>query len=227
MSATEGEKKIIPACQIDKKKASFNTTNCLYLAKKASGNPFKRSSISPYALAVKTAIENSTRRIDIMTPNLNENGVIQALADALARGVQINLLLGKHHNEKDENRFFLGGDNQKAVQHLFKAIHKRGDRHLDKLNIHWAALHHQILKNQDPQTLHAKMVCVDDVLLAGSSVLDKQSAYHSREGDICVQSQAIADDYRRQIFEPIFDEGVAYCDDPENKMISSCKPVLN
>lgn len=187
-----------------------NALPILYLAKKANGNPFKQSHLGPYTTALITAIEQAEERIDIMTVNLNVPAVIKALADANQRGVEINILIGKHNNDKEEKQFFCGGPNLDAIFKLYDEIFKRGSDNLYKLNIHWVAINNKILLSQDPQTLHAKLICIDDVLMCGSSLPDNQSAFHSREDDIVVQSVEKTREYRETIFQPLFDQGVDF-----------------
>lgn len=188
----------------------------LYISKKENGNLLQRNHYSPHTIAVLTMIENAEYQIDIMMPNLNETAIIEALADAYARGVGINIVMGKYHNDSGEGKPFLGGTNRQAIKQFFDALQKRNVQHFDRLNIRWAADNNVIVSEHDvTKCLHAKLVCVDDVVIMGSSVLDKQSVYHSREGDACIQSPLVADQYRNKIFNPVFFAGIDLFLDPK------------
>jgi phosphatidylserine/phosphatidylglycerophosphate/cardiolipin synthase-like enzyme len=184
--------------------------NALYFAKKANGNIFSQESLSPYAIAVITALNEAEDSIEIVTPNLNSKEIILALAAANARGVTIKIVIGKYHNDSSENKPLIGGNNREGINTLLAEINKRGNEHPNKLNIHWAAKDNTLIPEGSRQSLHAKLIIVDDVVFTGSSVPDRQSVHHSREGDICIQSQKIANDYREKIFNPIYEQGICF-----------------
>lgn len=184
------------------------TVQAMFLSKKANGALHTRQHMSPYTLGVIEAIKQAKSSISITTPNLNESAVLDALADANQRGVNIYIALDKYKNNDAEALPFAGGTNQQGIEKLYKKINKRGNLHPDKLHIRWTTNEKgQIIALRHDQEMHARMVCVDDIVFIGSSVLDKQSVYHSRECDVVMQSPEAAELYLDTIFRPIFAKG--------------------
>lgn len=176
----------------------------LYLYKKANGYLFRRNYLSPHAIAVQTAIKNAKKVINIMMPNINEPYILRALAKAYARGVKINIITGRTHNDLAESLPFMGGTNQQALKKLVEYINKEDINHYSNLDIRfWADESGKVVEHHGKRTLHAKLVIVDDVVIAGSSVIDKQSTLHSQEGDVCIESKTVAATYFNNIFLPI------------------------
>ena len=135
-----GTKKEIP--EYESKEKSLETdskllqTPALFISKKSNGHINRQDNMSPFALALITAIKSAQTTISIMTPNLNVEAIIQALADAHGRGVQINIIIGKHFGDGTED--FMGGNNQNGIQRLFDAIGKRKGNPVANLDIRWA-----------------------------------------------------------------------------------------
>lgn len=204
------KKQPLPIFESERKHATPNDdpVPLIYLHKKANGHMFKREYLSPHAIAVTTAIENAKHSINIMMPNINEPAILHALANAYARGLKINIVIGKYHNDLAESLPYMGGTNQQALQTLLTLLEKKGIRDFSKLNLRYSTNDKgEIEKHHGQQTLHAKLIIIDDVSIVGSSVLDKQSTLHSQEGDICIQSDNVAKKYLHQIFYPIFNLG--------------------
>lgn len=208
--AINDKKQPLPIFETQKNHAMPNDDKVplIYLHKKANGHMFKREYLSPHAIAVTTAIENAKQSINIMMPNINEPAILHALADAYARGLKINIVIGKYHNDLAESLPYMGGTNQQALQTLLTLIEKKGIEDFSRLNLRYSTNDKgEIEKHHGQQTLHAKLIIIDDLSIVGSSVLDKQSTLHSQEGDICIQSDNVAAMYLNTIFYPIFNLG--------------------
>lgn len=185
----------------------------LYIAKASSGD-FRRQYVSPYKIAVISAIRYAESIIDIMTPNLNDPDVINELVNAIIKGVQVNIVIGKHMNDSSESNPFMGGTNYENINILLNKLYKLGGKSLHNVNIRFVADEGKAIPENHPNSLHAKFICIDnEVVIAGSSILDLQSIYHSREADICFQSQAVAKEYKNKLFDPVFFNGIDYFDD--------------
>jgi phosphatidylserine/phosphatidylglycerophosphate/cardiolipin synthase-like enzyme len=222
------------ASQISNSEVSLvaNDVAMLHISKKANGYFFNRRYLSPTILALVFAIKNAKSAINIMTPNFNIPEVIEALADANARGVTINIIMSPHMNESREDTAFMGGSNLYGVKKLFSTIRQCENNDLSKLHVRWSVNNDtgKIVKSSDtknePFVIHAKLACIDDVVIAGSSVLDLQSAYYSRESDICIDSHEVTQTYLKEIFFPFFDRGAEVYFDQEGKLIFTVQEVL-
>ena len=194
-------------------------TNAIFISKKANGYVTNRSGMGPYAIAIIEAITRAEYTINIITPNMNEPAVIKALAEANKRGVQINIILGKHKGDKEESYPFAGGTNQDGIKLLYKEIEVRGNQHPEKLDIRWATTKTgEIIPEVHQEQVHARVICIDDIVFTGSSVLDLQSIYHSRECDVVMQDSSVSELYLQTIFHPIFDKGIKVQDDVSFRM---------
>lgn len=116
-----GEKEAMQFSEIksnDDIRKSEGTNQTIFISKKANGTLSKRDNLSPYAIALIHAIENAEKSISIIMPNLNEDKIIIALADACVRGVKVNITMSKRMNEQSELKPFMGGSNQQGIQKL-------------------------------------------------------------------------------------------------------------
>lgn len=227
----QGIKKDIPEFESKEKSAETDSkllqTTALFISKKSNGNIHKQDNLSPFALALITAIKSAQTCISIMTPNMNVEAIIQALADAHARGVQINIIVGKHMGDELQKR--MGGTNQNGMQRLFDAIGKRKSNPLANLDIRWATddSGKSIIPERHINALHARVSCIDDLVFVGSSVCDKQSIYHSKEADVIMASAEVRKLYMDTVFLPHFNKGVKLQDDPYNiiKFSGNFEPI--
>lgn len=190
----------------------------VYIAKNENGNITNRSHMSPFAVALITAIREARHSINMLTPNLNTDAIIIALAEAHQRNIPIRLVMGKHMNDKTESMPLMGGTNRAGVQKLFDEIARRKGDPFKNINVRWATddAGTLIIPHPHPNTVHARMVCIDgQLVIGGSSVCDNQSVFHSKEGDVIFASPQVADMYMRIVFMPIFSKAVNIFHDPE------------
>jgi phosphatidylserine/phosphatidylglycerophosphate/cardiolipin synthase-like enzyme len=199
----------------------------LYIAKNENGNVGTRNHSSPFALALIKAIREAKHSIYILTPNMNHGAIITALAAAHQKGINIHIVMGKHMNDATENMPLMGGTNQKGIQKLFNEIARRKGDPFKNIQVHWATddAGRKIIPFPHVNTVHARMVCIDDhIVIVGSSVCDKQSIHHSKEADAILFSREVAQLYMREIFIPIFSKGINIFLDPENIIVVSPTP---
>lgn len=197
-------------------------THAMFLSKKAKS---RNTTLSPFTISVIEAIRNAKHVINVMTPNLNEETVIEALAAANKRGVEINIITGKNHNDKLEGKPFAGGTNQEGIRKLFKAI--KGSPFPNRLHVRWATddSGRNLVTDKHPNSQHARVFMADDVIFIGSSVLDKQSVYRSRECDVVMQNEAIRQLYLENVFNPFFKKGFDIKNDPQFLKTLSGLPI--
>lgn len=212
----------------ESKKDSEDTTNpeaksemapAIYISKKAQGDLTQRNGISPYALALITAINNAQREVHIVTSNLNEEKIIDALAAATKRGVKIEIVLARDFNDSKESLPLMGGTNKQGIQRLYDKIAELGGTP-NNLDVRWATVANEgneIVSEAHPENqVHARTIIVDNLVFIGSSVCDKQSVYHSKEGDVIIESETYKQKYLDNVFKPIFDNGKKLVEDPKN-----------
>ncbi len=138
--------------------------------------------LAPVKYLLLQSIGLARHRIDIVSPNFNDETLIQAIAEAIVeRGVTVNISMGKHHNDGAER--LAGGINYDMMKRLYQMIGEN-NRHL--LHVHWACNPEtgDIVQHGERYAIHAKFAMIDDeVLLMGSSPLDRQGLVCSYEVD--------------------------------------------
>jgi phosphatidylserine/phosphatidylglycerophosphate/cardiolipin synthase-like enzyme len=134
---------------------------------------------SPALHALTTLLDSANTSLKIMTPNLQIQEFLERLKFALARGVQVNILLTEGENQKNAQ---YGGHTNEAAANLLKNFAADiGRAHL--LHVHW---NREVNPNSPgelyapwgwaPGALHAKLYIADDgVVGTGSYNLDYQS----------------------------------------------------
>jgi len=110
-------------------------------------------------------------------------------------------------NDVSENHMGMGGTNQENITHLFTLT--AHNLHQQSLHVHWATddTGKEIMPHPHINAMHARVTCIDNLAFIGSSVLDKQSAYHSRECDVIMQSDELCETYLTKVFLPHFNKG--------------------
>ncbi|MBL7481181.1 phospholipase D-like domain-containing protein [Legionella bononiensis] len=174
----------------------------LLLSKTPSASPFIRHR-SPYKSALLTLLDSSKSSVKIMVNNLNDKDILNALLRCAKRGVQVELLLGRYHGESAEKLPFAGGTNVDSINYLLSKATTSEVR--EKLSLRWACQPDgTLVQNMSENSIHAKVVIVDEShVLTGSSLMDKQSS-RSGESDILFKSKKLARQYINEAFDPIF-----------------------
>ncbi|VVC74769.1 Cardiolipin synthase B [Aquicella siphonis] len=200
-----------PATLTDKRDSTASSIPCLFLSKRENGNPFYYGSCAaPYKIAFLQAIEDAVTCIDIMTSNINDPDICAALAKACNRGIFVNILTGKDLNDSKE--YWWGGTNLYALASIVRQV---DTAHLPFLSIRWATNdQNNLVHHGEKFTLHAKYACIDKlVVFAGSSPLDKQAMYYSREADIIFEDADAAAQFDLKFFRPCHAAFRDYFDD--------------
>lgn len=153
-------------------------------------------------------IRNAERDIFIQTPDLNAGPLLPALADALARGVEVTYYYCFGYNDAGEMIPGQGGTNEQAARKLIslaKAKTVQGEAlDLDSL-LH---IHAYVAKDQDhpihhslhSRSCHIKLLIVDSAVgIQGSGNQDTQSWCHSQELNVMVDSEEICGKWREGI----------------------------
>ena len=168
---------------------------------------------NPQDLGLLAAIGASQRVIRIMSPNLNDDAVKDALLDALARGVTVQLVLSRGFNEKAENLPNQGGGNQANADELYaRALQRVGeDAACERLQIRWYVDPDLGLVDGNGEgAAHLKYTSFDDQLVVvGSTNMDTQSWNFSGEANVAIDDRATTTRYDAEVFTPHFDRARA------------------
>ena len=161
--------------------------------------------------------------VKMRTPNLNVKEVMDALADAACRGVKVKLILSKGFNHLAENMPFQGGGNEVNAQRLKdQVMAKGGDEALQNLDMRWyasgaeepvddGAFFGRFSHSNRLQSSHAKYASFDHrAVIVGSTNMDHQSWYHSREFNWLVKDPSLARRWTKQAFDACFDRAKAF-----------------
>lgn len=187
---------------------SEDLPDTLYLSCQATGCP-GNNGLAPYKVTLLAAINRAQSCIYLITPNLNDPDIINALANAANRGVKVLMLMGKHHNATFETLW--GGSNIKSMKLLDSKLLPEARKNFC---LRWALnpTTHQPVKHSEPNGIHAKFCCIDnELLLMGSSPLDKQSTHNSREADLVLDITAQqAAEILATIYKPSYAQGCNY-----------------
>lgn len=181
-----------------------------FLSKKAQGASRKHP--SPYSIALKEAIIKARNIINLTTTQLNNPEVIQSLVEAIKRGVKVNIVITKNMNRASMAE---KGNNFSAMQLLYDQI---GQAH-NKLDARWRIDEDNLNLIEAPgreKLPQLNMVSIDnEIIFTGSSSLNQQSFFHSREADLVIHSATVAKNYNERLFLPIFNKGISVLKDPE------------
>ncbi|MEZ6184228.1 MAG: phosphatidylserine/phosphatidylglycerophosphate/cardiolipin synthase family protein [Planctomycetota bacterium] len=172
-------------------------------------NPFGRRFAHPPGEALLSAFAGAQRRIRILSPQLNDPRLREALVAAARRGVVVEAVLSK-----DKGNFRLrlpgqGGTNVKSCKRLRAAL-ADDPAALARLRLRWFSEDGQTpIEGDGPGANHAKYCTVDgELAIVGSTNHDVQSMKYSRELALVVADRATVEAWDRQVFEPALARGV-------------------
>lgn len=158
---------------------------------------------TPASQGFIAAIKNARHHIHAMSPNMNDDLVIDGLQAAAARGVKVRLILSLGYEDFSESLPFQGGTNSAVITQLF---YNATPQQLANLAVRWyskdglTAVH-----GNAPEASHLKYMSIDDQLyIVGSSNLDTQSWNHSREVNLGIDSPTLTTQSDEIVFWPAF-----------------------
>jgi phosphatidylserine/phosphatidylglycerophosphate/cardiolipin synthase-like enzyme len=188
--------------------SSSGTCPCAILGRPSSGSTWW-SENNLQCKGFLAVLEAAAFRIRIHTPNLNAPPVLAALVAAVKRGVKVELVLSKGFNDNTES--WSGGTNDTSV----KAIRaKLETSELDLFDARWYSVDgdepiDDTLDEQRKFASHAKYLSVDSqIVIVGSSNLDNQSWYYSREVNVIVNSIVVTMAWDYAFFTPSFNRAI-------------------
>ena len=158
---------------------------------------------SPQAQAFLAAVNGATRILRVQSPNLNEPAMSDALVAAVRRGVEVDLLLGKQHEQSGESLPGRGGPNDATLEKMYTAL---GPGSCKGLHARWFSRDGRApIESKGAPSSHVKFLQVDDqVTIMGSANQDVQSWRNSREVNVVVDGADLAKAYRDAVFAPVW-----------------------
>ncbi len=103
------------------------------------------------------------------------------------------ILIGKHANDSRERKPFMGGTNLSSLESLFQ---KTDPCYHENIEVRWNYYENVFGDDLNRRKIHAKFAIFDEeIVMAGTSPLDKQSVYFSEELDVIIQNDEIAKQY--------------------------------
>ena len=172
-----------------------------------------------------SAFGGAKKHIHILSPNFNDDDAIKILADAVSRGVHVQLITTFGFNRSTENYPGQGGDNRKGYCRLYKAALKRtkDKSKLDKfLHMRWYTRPDGVRVDDSksvvddagtgrPDAMHAKYATIDDELaIVGTANMDTQSWNHSREINLAVDSKEVTLAWDKKLFNKVYARSEAW-----------------
>lgn len=163
---------------------------------------------NPQDQGVLALFDAAETHIRIQTPNLNDDAVRDALVRALARGVEIQIVLSMGFNDAPMN--FLGGTNEEVAADLHRRAGKEAAQFADRLQIRWYSRDGQNpIDGNVPGASHLKYVSIDGrVAVVGSMNMDTIAWNHSRETNLAIDDPGVTAAWDARAFEPHFSRGV-------------------
>jgi phosphatidylserine/phosphatidylglycerophosphate/cardiolipin synthase-like enzyme len=175
----------------------------LVVSRQARAYPWRGDYDNPRAQAVLAAVAGARSTIRLLTPNLNEPEMLDALLAAAHRGVDVHVVLSKGHVFIEEDVPGRGGRNQASVNTLLEAL--EGTLARERLDLRWYSRDGVEPVTGGPPTNHGKYLSVDGQLaIVGSGNQDVQSWHNSREVDVVVGHPERTGQWDAALFEPVF-----------------------
>lgn len=174
--------------------------------KECSTDPIKRYGLqSPLKIAIIECIKHAVHSVKIITPNINDTDILDAILAAALRGVTVTLLTGEHANDKRESMPGMGGTNMNSVNYIYN---KLPISKWDHFQVYWSHERGMSEATTKETMLHTKLMIIDDsIVITGSTPLDKQGTYYSAESDVMIESEEVAKRFLDKVFNPLICEG--------------------
>ncbi|GFF28185.1 2-methylcitrate dehydratase [Aspergillus lentulus] len=176
-----------------------------YLRKNGTANntsaPNHTSIYTPQNSAFLSAFKNAKHSIFIQTPNMNAEPILEALLDAVRRGVTVTCYLCLGYNDAGQLLPFQNGTNEMIANRLYRSLHT--DQERSRLRIYnyvgkdqTKPIHNKYKK----RSCHIKLMIIDErVAIQGNGNLDTQSFYHSQEVNLLLDSPLVCRAWLEQV----------------------------
>lgn len=187
-------------------------TTVLLLSSRAHGWPWHRNFNTPYDRAYLGAVWGAFDHVRILTPNLNDPSMKDAVIFAARRGRRVEIVLSKNFEHLPQSLPSRGGPNEDTVDWLYDALEAEGVAHpCEVLDIRWFSRDGRtpVETSSGPPASHTKYLSADDtVAIVGSANQDIQSWHNSREVGAAVFDGPTTRAWDDQLFEPVFERAI-------------------
>ncbi len=125
----------------------------------------------------------------------------------MRRGVEVDLLLSKEHEQSGESLPGRGGPNDDTIRKMSDML---GASACQGLHVRWFSRDGRApVESKGAPSSHVKCLAVDDqVTIMGSANQDVQSWRNSREVDVVVDGADLAKTYREAVFAPVWTRSI-------------------
>lgn len=130
----------------------------------------------PATQAIREAMERATTSLEVMNPYFTDPGMIERIADASKRGVDVRILVSEESNNKPADA---------ALRHEYGRLIGSG-----------------VEVWEYPAVMHAKVIIADDTFIVGTVNLDAWALYRNLEIALIFDDAQLADQARREWIEP-------------------------
>jgi phosphatidylserine/phosphatidylglycerophosphate/cardiolipin synthase-like enzyme len=183
------------------------------LTPRATENPFTNDIDHPLGRGYVAAIDAARERIEFVTPNLNDDAILDALERAIRRGVHVRGVLGLGRNDYWIKLPTAGGSNVSAIRRLQERFSPGIVAGADPLlDLRWYSLdgvrpHRGSFGGGGG--VHDKVLFIDGQLaLVGSTNLDTKSFNTNHEISVAIDHAEVTARYAQGTFVPYFGRGV-------------------
>jgi phosphatidylserine/phosphatidylglycerophosphate/cardiolipin synthase-like enzyme len=165
---------------------------------------------NPQAIAWLAMMDGATSRIDVETPNINDDAFQAALLRALARGLTVRLITSLGFNDQAEDLPFVGGDNLEVVGNLRKQVRASNPAAQTRFQLRWYS-HDGIepILGNESRASHTKYMATDGrIAMVGSGNQDTFAWNVSREFNFLIDDVAATASIDSALFAPDWNRAV-------------------
>lgn len=188
---------------------SVPTNTCLPIVAltRTARNNINNDPDTPASQGFLAAMESAQHHIHIMSPNMNDDLVVDALLAAAERGVKVRVILSLGYEDFSESLPFQGGNNSEVVTGLF---YDATPKQLANLAVRWYSKNGvDAVRGNAAEASHLKYLSIDDQFyIVGSSNMDTQSWNHSREVNLGIDSASLTPQTDETVFWPAFNRSI-------------------
>lgn len=165
------------------------------------GAPNHTSIYTPQNSAFLSAFKHAKHSIFIQTPNMNAEPILEALLDAVRRGVTVTCYLCLGYNDAGQLLPFQNGTNEMIANRLYLSLHTDEERSRLRIFNYVAKDQTKPIHNKyKKRSCHIKLMIIDErVAIQGNGNLDTQSFYHSQEVNLLLDSPLVCRIWLEQI----------------------------
>jgi phosphatidylserine/phosphatidylglycerophosphate/cardiolipin synthase-like enzyme len=174
------------------------------------GGNLDNNTNNPQDVAWLTMMDRATSRIDIETPNINDDAFQSAVVRAIGRGITVRLITSLGFNDELEDAPSMGGDNLEVVGGLRNRIRNSYPGNQTRFQLRWYSSDGiEPIEGNVSRASHTKYMGTDGrIAMVGSGNQDTASWNISREFNFLVDDTATAASIDGALFTPDWNRSV-------------------